>query len=364
MYEMRMRQTLTSHLWSKDKFEQFEMTTDLKHTTPREARLGRWVLLYGVLQVLSTLTVDVHGLKHKDGARYFLCTDLKRCPEWVVNGQIEYLEASQKRSWCWQRTWDPAPTQTAPVELEATATNPTTNPPPAPVNNELSAMRPDRDCEREDDQPPPLDLNNASLEGATLVQNDIRRINEKINDLSLTHNATQHFTQEYEQRRENEKSLHADFDWKPRYDSLPNAPHPTPASLARTPNLQPRALNPNASRNPNTFATPNFPQRDFDFSLAPAHLRTRSPPTQGRDTLNTDLGGYPFSPEELQWPVPPGYSEADHARNTAGLNHRESGIGYEVGASVYGDGEYSGRDLREGVGGDGGRRRRGGGGWN
>ncbi|KAF2030348.1 hypothetical protein EK21DRAFT_23933, partial [Setomelanomma holmii] len=81
-----------------DKFEQFEMTTDLSKSTPREARLGRWVLLYGILQVLSKLSVDVQGLKHTDGARYFLCTDLKRCPEWVTNGQIDYLEASQKRS--------------------------------------------------------------------------------------------------------------------------------------------------------------------------------------------------------------------------------------------------------------------------
>lgn len=342
------------------------MTTDLKHTTPREARLGRWVLLYGILQVLSTLSVDVQGLKHKDGARYFLCTDLKRCPEWVVNGQIEYLEASQKRSWCWQRAWDPAPTQTAPVELEATATttSPSTDPPPLPTNNELSATHPDRDrsLDSEADQPPPLDLNAASLDGATLMQNDIRRINEKINDLSLTQKATQHFTQEYERRRENEKSIHADFDWKPRYDSLPNAPHPTPASLARTPNLPSR--NPNRNPNSSTFATPNFPtQREFDFSLAPPHLslRARAPSSQGRDTLNTDLGGYPFSPEELQWPVPPGYSEADHARNV-GMN-RESGIGYEVGGSVFGDGEYLGRDLRGGIGGSGeGERRRGG--WN
>ncbi|KAJ8113423.1 hypothetical protein OPT61_g4442 [Boeremia exigua] len=104
-----------------DKFEQFELTTDLKNITPREARLGRWVLLYGILQLLSTLSVDVHGLKHTEGVRHFLCTDLKRCPEWVTNGQTSFLEPAQQRSWCWQRAWDPTPIRAAPVELDATA---------------------------------------------------------------------------------------------------------------------------------------------------------------------------------------------------------------------------------------------------
>ncbi|KAF1354454.1 hypothetical protein EJ07DRAFT_64060, partial [Lizonia empirigonia] len=81
-----------------DKFEEFELTTNLKNITPREARLGRWVLLYGIMQLLSTLSVDVQGLKHTEGVRYFLCTDLKRCPEWVTNSQTDFLEASQQRS--------------------------------------------------------------------------------------------------------------------------------------------------------------------------------------------------------------------------------------------------------------------------
>ncbi|KAF1964826.1 hypothetical protein BU23DRAFT_397049, partial [Bimuria novae-zelandiae CBS 107.79] len=81
-----------------DRFEHFELGADLKTMTPREARLGRWVLLHGILQVLSTLSLDVQSLKHTDGVRYFLCTDLKRCPEWVTNGQAELLEASQLRS--------------------------------------------------------------------------------------------------------------------------------------------------------------------------------------------------------------------------------------------------------------------------
>jgi FtsZ-binding cell division protein ZapB len=285
------------------------MTTDLKNTTPREARLGRWVLVYGILQVLSTLSVDVQALKHTDGVRYFLCTDLKRCPEWVTNGQIEYLEASQKRSWCWQRSWDPAPTQTAPVELEATPSHDRALTPPNAEFQSHSAMRPERERDTAN-QPPPL-----ALDGATLMQNDIHRINEKINSLSLSQPARQTIAQEYECRRENEKSIQSDFgDWKPRFDSLPQPPAPTPATLHR----QPNRYNPN----------PNFPTTEFDF-IQPLP-RPRSPlQRETMASMNTDLAGYPFSPEGTQWPVPPGYNESNR-------DHRESGIGYSVNGSVYG----------------------------
>ncbi|KAF2643017.1 hypothetical protein P280DRAFT_515457 [Massarina eburnea CBS 473.64] len=101
-----------------DAFERFELSTELKPTTtPREARLGRWILLYGILQCLSTLSVDVQSLRHTDGVRYFLNTDLKRLPEWVTNGEAERYEPGQTRSWCWQRSWDPTPVPGVPVEL-------------------------------------------------------------------------------------------------------------------------------------------------------------------------------------------------------------------------------------------------------
>ncbi|KAH7405868.1 hypothetical protein DE146DRAFT_425807 [Phaeosphaeria sp. MPI-PUGE-AT-0046c] len=330
-----------------DKFEQFEMTTDLKNVTPREARLGRWVLLYGILQVLSTLSVDVPGLKHTDGVRYFLCTDLKRCPEWVTNGQTEHLEARQQRSWCWQRSWDPAPTQTAPVELEATSFNePAQQQHTASSNTNLhvhESVHPDRhniDTSPNDfNPPPPLDLT-SNLDGATLMQNDIRRINEKITQLSLPAAARQTITQEYERRRENEKAIHSDlYDWKPRFDSLPEPPHPTPASLARQPH---RLENPNMRSENMDFAPPSS---DFDF------IQPLPRPTRG--TISADLGGYPFSAggngdggrTEMQWPVPPGYSEATE-RGHGG--HRESGIGYSVtGESGFGMGRNAWREEAE-----------------
>jgi hypothetical protein len=300
-----------------DKFEQFEMTTDLKQTTPREARLGRWVLIYGILQALSTLSVDVQTLKHTDGVRYFLCTDLKRCPEWVTNGQTERLEASQKRSWCWQRSWDPAPTQTAPIELEASPTYDRAHTPPDPAVRSQTAMQYDRERERDReqvtpiDQPRPLNLYpNHSLNTAIPIPHDIHRINEKITSLSLSPPARHALPQAYSRYHENEKSIQSDFpDWKPRFDSLPQPPASTPTTQYRTP----ERYNPD----------PNFPTADFDF------IQPLSRPRETVTSLNTDLAGYPFSPQGMQWPVPPGYSESGNA-------HRESGIGYEVSGGGYG----------------------------
>jgi hypothetical protein len=304
------------------------MTTDLKAMTPREARLGRWILLYGILQVLSTISVDVQGLKHTDGVRYLLCTDLKRCPEWVTNSQIEYLEASQMRSWCWQRSWDPTPTQTAPVELDATPSQDVANIASEPDLRAYDPIPqlPERHPERHrgrllDPYPPPPPLD---LDGPTLMQNDIRRINEKINDMSLSQPARQHITSTYETRRENEKAIHSDLNiWKPRLDSLPHPPHPTPTSLARQPERTPTYQRQDPSYHANVNSDWDIPSSDFDFTIRPL-------PRTTRETMDTDLEGYQFrmNEEELQWPVPPGYTESDVGGQRQG--QRESGVGYSV----------------------------------
>ncbi|OCK78497.1 hypothetical protein K432DRAFT_301892 [Lepidopterella palustris CBS 459.81] len=90
-----------------DHFERYELNADLKGVSPRDARLGRWILLYGVLQVLSQLSVDTKGLRYADGVQYFLCADIKRCPPWETTNERPIMtEASQLGSWCWQRRWD------------------------------------------------------------------------------------------------------------------------------------------------------------------------------------------------------------------------------------------------------------------
>ncbi|ORY19845.1 hypothetical protein BCR34DRAFT_595291 [Clohesyomyces aquaticus] len=177
-----------------DQFERFELSAELKSVTPREARLGRWVLLYGILQVLSKLSVDIQGLKYTDGVRYFLCTDLKRCPDWVTNGQAEYMEASQLRSWCWQRAWDPTPTAGAPVELEGSSIQ-------VP-----RGVEPDSHGDRVPDMSSGGTMTSDEarrLEGATILNNDIRRISEKIEDMGRMRT--------YERRIENEKIKQEEF---------------------------------------------------------------------------------------------------------------------------------------------------------
>lgn len=84
-----------------------------------DARLGRWLLLYGILQVLSTLSVDTEGIKYKPSASsssapeasYFLSPSLDNCPPWPpsrsltgtrrVPSAVSVREASQRQSHCW-----------------------------------------------------------------------------------------------------------------------------------------------------------------------------------------------------------------------------------------------------------------------
>lgn len=270
------------------------MTTDLKNCTPREARLGRWMLLYGILQVLSTLSVDVQALKYTDGVRYFLCSDLKRLPEWVTGGQVEHLEARQQHSWCWQRAWDPAPAQIAPVELEAVSRNRSRQ---YQYQDEKAYEHATID-DRHLSQVPSHHLN---LDGATLTPLDIRHINEKMNNFSFSNNIPRQYSQSikhhYSKEEPTQPNIHA---LKPRLDSL-QRPHPD--------------------------TTYRLTESDFATRHLPA---LPLPPIRGNTTsMNTDLAGYPFRPEEVHWPVPPGYTE---------VSRRESGVGY-------GAGKWEGREV-------------------
>jgi hypothetical protein len=76
--------------------------------TASEARLGRWILLYGILQVLSTISVDTAGLKYKDKVRYYVGPSLEGCPPWrSPDAAPLMIEACQQRSYCWvaPQTW-------------------------------------------------------------------------------------------------------------------------------------------------------------------------------------------------------------------------------------------------------------------
>ncbi|RPA80061.1 hypothetical protein BJ508DRAFT_415567 [Ascobolus immersus RN42] len=58
---------------------------------PREARIGRWVLIYGVLQTLGSLGGDVPGLKWTEGVEYFLNARTAGTPPWEPQGSDESL---------------------------------------------------------------------------------------------------------------------------------------------------------------------------------------------------------------------------------------------------------------------------------
>ena len=65
-------------------FQRFEKTDHLGETDPRDARKGRWILLFGILQTLSQVSADTPGLWFKDDVSYYLMPRLKGTPPWVT----------------------------------------------------------------------------------------------------------------------------------------------------------------------------------------------------------------------------------------------------------------------------------------
>lgn len=87
-----------------DALTMHEKSLPLAIATPRMARLGRWVFLYGILQVLSNVSLDTEGMRFKDDIQYFVCPKLEGCPPWLNIHQYEegprYVPWSQARSYC------------------------------------------------------------------------------------------------------------------------------------------------------------------------------------------------------------------------------------------------------------------------
>lgn len=83
-------------------FRRFERTDHLSEIDPRDARIGRWILLFGVLQVLSHVSADTPDLWFKDDVSYFLMPRLKGTPPWVVGAEIAFEEAAPAATHCWR----------------------------------------------------------------------------------------------------------------------------------------------------------------------------------------------------------------------------------------------------------------------
>ena len=97
-------------------FIRFEQTDMIEHLDPFEARRGRWVLIYGILQVLATISVDSPNLRYKEGAQYHLCPQMKGIVPWAERGTPPEEEAEHIRSHCWDvpTTWSNTPPKARP----------------------------------------------------------------------------------------------------------------------------------------------------------------------------------------------------------------------------------------------------------
>lgn len=83
-------------------FRKFEKTDDLGDSDPSDARKARWILLYCILQVLSTLAVDTPDLLFKGDVSYFLNPRLKGTPPWKTGNDDVFESASHPGSYCWR----------------------------------------------------------------------------------------------------------------------------------------------------------------------------------------------------------------------------------------------------------------------
>jgi hypothetical protein len=90
-----------------DQFINFEKTDQLGEVDPVEARKGRWILLYGILQILADIATDTPNMWCKSGVSYFLNTRLKGTPPWKTKHDRGYPEATRVISHCWTvpKTW-------------------------------------------------------------------------------------------------------------------------------------------------------------------------------------------------------------------------------------------------------------------
>ena len=88
-------------------FSRFEKTDQLGEIDPYQARKGRWILLYGILQVLATVAVDTPTLRYNRDVRYFLNPRLRGTPPWRERTEQAPIEASHYDSHCWTspKTW-------------------------------------------------------------------------------------------------------------------------------------------------------------------------------------------------------------------------------------------------------------------
>jgi hypothetical protein len=89
-----------------DAFVRFEKADRAAEVDPYAARRGRWILIYGILQTLASVSVDTPNLRYTGDVSYHLNPRLRGTPPWKgANQNVE--EANHLRSHCWtiRDTW-------------------------------------------------------------------------------------------------------------------------------------------------------------------------------------------------------------------------------------------------------------------
>ncbi|GAB7355379.1 hypothetical protein MBLNU459_g5901t1 [Dothideomycetes sp. NU459] len=79
-----------------------ELDTHIEGTNTHDARLGRWLVIHCMMQLLSHVAVDNQGLHYRNDVPYFLNASLKGCPPWPgANFPATMREATVTDSWAW-----------------------------------------------------------------------------------------------------------------------------------------------------------------------------------------------------------------------------------------------------------------------
>lgn len=93
-----------------EEYIKFEKSTYSPFIDPYAARRGRWVLVYGILQVLATVSVDSPKVRYTAGVSYHLSPKMRGTPPWVRNHE-PVAEADHTESHCWTvvKTWTQEP---------------------------------------------------------------------------------------------------------------------------------------------------------------------------------------------------------------------------------------------------------------
>lgn len=117
-----------------ESFVKFEKADRIGEVDPSLARRARWVMIYGILQTLASVSVDAPGVRYRDGVPYHLSPQLKgaRIPPWSKKAggnkhagagrgaPTDYIEAAHELSHCWTApaTWTASNTSASEDENE------------------------------------------------------------------------------------------------------------------------------------------------------------------------------------------------------------------------------------------------------